>query len=156
MSFINVALVIVDMQRRFHSANNPRTNKNVLREVHKAKMQEVPILALEYIGFGPTKRNIRQAIGMYPLAHYIAKRWDDGSNELSPYLDQYNINYVKMVGVNFGACVKSTAAGILYIYDTIIVDVIRDACHQPRGWSSMGYSNKYIEEKLIGDGVNVI
>lgn len=150
-------LVVVDMQPKFEAARIRRCVDNVLAEIAKAKADGAAIIVLEYRGFGPTNSRITKAVRSYDRGYFVTKSWDDGSDEVISTCSIYQLaRDFRVVGVNYGACVKSTALGLRGHKHHVVV--IKKACRQPQRWEDSGdgpfsYSRRVITRILKQNGV---
>lgn len=147
MSYV---LVIVDMQPGFWTALNGRTQDNIVREVEKAKRDNAWIFVVEYCGYQSTVKKIRHAIGTYDKQLRMTKYDDNGGDIVMSNI--YNIfpndtPEVIMTGVNFGACVKATAIGMVRDgYPSNLIRVVADACNQPEDWEEEDAEQDYSDD----------
>ena len=152
-------LVVVDMQPRFEAAKIRRCIDNVLAEIAVAKSEGAAIVVLEYRGFGPSNRRITQAVRSYERGYFQEKCWDDGSREVFQMCETYHLpRNFRVVGVNYGACVKSTAIGLRERKHTVVV--VKKACRQPRHWDNVvecgtKYTRKNVTRILQRNGILV-
>lgn len=127
----NAALVIIDMQPRFATRGgneNDEGNKKKLKELIKnqleaikiAKTSQIPIIFIEYEGFGDTNEELKKATEGYTDVKYILKDSDgmlsyDNSHkpELAEYLSSKKIGNLIITGANGGACVQESITSSL-------------------------------------------
>lgn len=137
-------LVVVDMQdRSFEAAKCDRTTQNILKLISLAKDAGSLIVVLEYAGYHPTRSDIMDVITPYDNHRIGYKDTDGGGEEVQQFLTGQS--RAVLCGVNYGACVFSTAHDLK---DTMQVLVVRDACNQPEYWSKNmeEYTKKYKQE----------
>lgn len=113
------ALVIIDMQVHFIGPFAKRAIGAIQREINFAKRANDMIILLEYDGYGPTVKPILRTIGDYEH-HVVTKVIDDGSSYLKKYLPE-KPSYIKIAGVNAGACVRQTVMGLKQCYSNIVL-----------------------------------
>ena len=111
---VTEALVIIDMQIHFCTSEDESTQKACIREIKRAKRRNMPIIFLEYEGFGATQPDLMQALGVYKKVKTLTKSTDSGSDEISSLLLRQwtSIQTLRICGVNAGACVISTIRGL--------------------------------------------
>lgn len=126
-------LVIVDMQPRFEAANCDNTAENIIRLVKVARKRKWRISVLEYSFQGPTREDIKKAVGKYRKAKYIMKSNDDGSEELAEAWRIKDGEKFLICGVNYTACVARTAIGVQRLRIGT-AKIVQDACNQPGSW----------------------
>lgn len=152
-------LVVVDMQPQFEAARSRRCVENVLAEIAAAKAANAAIIVLEYGGFGPTNSRITKAVRSYERGYFAIKHEDNGSLQVFNLCNTYMlVRQFRVVGVNYGACVKSTAIGLRgFDYR---VEVIRKACRQPKYWDDIEdcgslYTRRNVTRILQQNGILV-
>ena len=127
----NSALIVIDMQPRFATRGgnqNDEENKKKLKELIKnqleaiklAKASQLPIIFIEYEGFGDTTEELKKATEGYNDVKYIIKDSDgmlsyDNSHkaELAEYLSQKKVGNLIITGANGGACVQESITSSL-------------------------------------------
>ena len=131
------ALVIIDMQYGFATAQHQGTINNCIRQIAKAIKAEMPIIIVEYTNCNKTVKPIRQALRGYRHKHTVKKSTDDGSRNIMKLVKRKLCHIDKFIvcGVNIGACVADTVYGLAIGYD-MEVDVIKNACND-RGFSKI-------------------
>ncbi len=125
------ALIIIDMQSYFITrGGNQDTveNKRKVQEITQVQIaaikvaikSQIPIVFLEYEGFGETNQDLKKAIGEYEEVKYLLKDTDgmfDDSNrhksKLVEYLNSKEIGNLIITGANGGACVQQSIEGSL-------------------------------------------
>lgn len=125
------ALIVIDMQRRFVTrGGNHEIPANVkaveditkaqVEAIHQAKRARIPIVFLEYEGYGDTNSELKAAVRGYDRVRFILKDTDgmfSGGNahrkELIEYLQSNNVGRLVITGANGGACVESSITGAL-------------------------------------------
>lgn len=132
------ALIVIDMQPYFATRNgveNRQMNKKALEDITKQQTEtikqamaaDMPIVFLEYHGYGDTNDSLKNLVKNYSKAKFIDKTTDgmfDRSNtykeELTKYLNENEVGKLIVTGANGGACVESSISGALNIgYDVI-------------------------------------
>ena len=106
-------LVVVDMQAEF-AGTAKKCEKEVVKEVQKAKKRGAGIVVLEYDGSGSTFESITKELKGYGRKAYATKHQDDGSKEFLKTAKKHGFGTKKLrvTGVNRCACVLSTIDGI--------------------------------------------
>lgn len=152
-------LVVVDMQPQFEAAKSRRCVENVLAEIAAAKAANAAIIVLEYVNFGPTNSRIVKAVRSYDRGYFKVKCWDDGSDEVLSMCSICQLSRsFRVVGVNYGACVKATAIGLRsHGYH---VEVVKKACRQPKHWDNIEdggslYTRRNVTRMLQQNGILV-
>ncbi|MBC7712190.1 MAG: isochorismatase family protein [Rhizobacter sp.] len=125
------ALVIIDMQAMFVTRggySDDEENKKKVQEVLRnqleaiklAKAAKIPIIFLEYEGFGNTNDDLKKEVEGYPDAKIFLKNTDgmfDSYNkhkaELVAFLESKNVKSLIITGANGGACVLDSISGSL-------------------------------------------
>jgi nicotinamidase-related amidase len=115
MSDDNCVVLLIDMQPRFLrrlSATKEdsllRSQRNVLEYCEKS---DVPLAVLEYKRADETHPRLVEPIARVPRRIKIVKSHDDGFNktELGRTLDEWDPEYLILMGLNASACVLETA-----------------------------------------------
>jgi nicotinamidase-related amidase len=150
------ALVIIDMQYGFRTAQHQGTINNCIRQIAKAIKAEMPIIVVEYENCNKTVKPIRQALRGYRYKYTVKKRTDNGSNEIMRLVKRklWEIEKFIVCGVNIGACVADTVYGLTRKYD-MEVDVIKNACND-RWQSKIETFNMYSDIFYINHNVSVL
>lgn len=156
-------LVIVDMQPAFSACNDERTIKNVQREIRAVKKAGGWIVVLEYKNLDSTHHRIRRSIAKYDKVDYFIKDMDDGSQWVEQALNCWGVptnTEIRLVGINYGACVQETAFGLIENVPAELIQVVEDACNQPPHWEEEytwgDFSIEGITNEFIERGINVL
>lgn len=134
---METALVIVDMQGYFETANHEGTIRNCIKQIKKAITEKIPIIVLEYTQdddeLGPTLPRLKRHLDKYELTRYVEKYNDDGSIEVIECLEDndWDIETLRVCGVNITACVSETVYTLIHKYDKQI-QIIKNACNGQR------------------------
>jgi nicotinamidase-related amidase len=154
---MSYCLAVVDMQHDFVASRKPGLAGKIAKLVKKAMQDDAVVILLEYVGYGPTKPTIKKALGNYKKGYVVCKEDDDGSNEIAKVLKHREnkcfgtpSSYVRLCGVNLGACVEATAGGLSE--RDIPVTLIEDACNQPQ--SSIGFFGGWDWESSVNTIAN--
>lgn len=138
MSSTQSALMIIDMQDQFVLRGGKalsRENGNAvtaaideqIRAIEHAKKANLPIVIVEYFGYGPTNSRLKEAVAGYAKAKTILKSTDgifDHDNvykrDLASFLFQEKVKTLMVLGANGGACVRQSIAGALQANCSVI------------------------------------
>ncbi len=125
------ALVVIDMQPYFLTRGgshlvpeNQRKNGLVLarqaRLIQVAKENHIPIIKIEFSGYGSTDSFLNQQIGDYEMTQTFLKRKDGMfhsesgvGEELKAHLNRLQVSELVISGANGGACVRCSIEGAL-------------------------------------------
>lgn len=128
---MNRALVVIDMQQSFiarsGTADRPSNRAKVkkildaqVEAIQRAKLESVPIVFIEYEGYGPTLERLQEAAQGAKEVTRIPKSTDgifDIGNthekELTAYLARNHVGTLILTGINGAACVKKSTLGSL-------------------------------------------
>ena len=128
-------LIIIDMQPGFNAAFNPKLKKPITREIKLCKKHNWPIIIVEYRDAysGTTLKWITDQIKNYKHSFTVHKKENDGSGAIIKALSKrgLSIDKARIIGVNTGACVQSTATGLKYNHK-IETEIVADGCYS---WS---------------------
>jgi nicotinamidase-related amidase len=134
---IPYCLIVVDMQSKFEASNNPDTIKNCVKEIKKAVKNNMPIIILEYDGFGPTQHALMNSMRNYPKRYWYEKCTDSGADEVHYIVKRFRLSKnLKVVGVNTDACVRDTIYDLACKpkrYRNYKIEVISKACNTESG-----------------------
>jgi nicotinamidase-related amidase len=103
------ALVVIDMQPNFSTA--APIIPQVVELVKSAIKEEKRILIVEFAHHEKTHEEILKEVQNYKKVKIIKKSSNDGSNEVMKALGPRPIE-LEVCGVNLGACVQATVAGL--------------------------------------------
>ena len=173
-------LVIVDMQPCFHAANNTTLIDNVINRVIEAKRAKMAIVVLEYCSNYPeirvgrhtrmvigqrkdrhTHKEIKRAIGNYPLAVRVLKAEDGGGRNVMEVCGKrgWDVNEFFVCGVNASACVNDTTEELAADSNAQIT-LLRESIHDgPRKeWIDRHVENlaAYCNARVVGDKLDCI
>jgi len=144
-------LVIIDMQPKFEASKDEKTQAAVVTQIKLAKRHNWPIVVVEFaadqcrqqfegwekgplLRESPTHFVILKEVEKYPRFLLVLKDADDGSAKIISARNKQSwraIRTFRVMGVNTGACVKKTAAGLAVKYS---VEVYAPGCNAPE-WS---------------------
>jgi nicotinamidase-related amidase len=91
----------------------------VIEEIGKATHDNIPVIVVEYEGYGPTHWMIHEALNCYQPYRMVVKHRCDGSKELEPYVA--DLDTVHLCGVNTTVCVHETAVGLVELFPELDV-----------------------------------
>lgn len=127
----NAALVIIDMQPYFVTrAGNDKDeeNKKKVKEIIKtqieaiklARASQIPIVFIEYEGFGDTNEELKKATEGYSDVKHILKDTEgmlsynnNHTPEVIEYLSSKKVGHLIIIGANGGACVQESITSSL-------------------------------------------
>lgn len=112
----STALIVVDVQKGFLITKNDIDAKDYsARLVEGAVRDKVPIIFVEYQGFGRTHKDLVKFTKKYTKKLHIKKGTNDGSNEVLQACKKLGIrpSHFVVCGVYFRFCVKATVKGLL-------------------------------------------
>ena len=149
------ALCIIDMQPGFACQNYPETIKEIQGMVIRYMNDGMPIFAVEFSSYGPTIGEIADIYADYERLILVSKCYDGGADEILEAAERFLPEIpdrFDLCGINFGACVMSTAIGL---NNNQKVSVYHKACNQPAEWSEDYWGNpKSSCEHMISLGIN--
>jgi hypothetical protein len=125
-------LVVVDMQRKFPSANKRSLIQNVANEIISTIQQRGTILFVEFIGFGPTHQKLVALTDNYEKTFLVRKARDDGHDEVIKCLRDNDLpmGKIKGVGVNTNQCVWYTLSRLMKEHLPLSqLEIVRKACN---------------------------
>ena len=123
------------MQPAFEASREFGLIKPILREVHLAKKNKYPIVVLEYKTVNPDNQKTLEFITkeVQDYARFVMKYKDNGADYVDPVIRSLTRSKkIRVLGVNTGACVKSTVNALTVKGYT--VEIVADAC-----WDSFAY-----------------
>jgi nicotinamidase-related amidase len=138
------ALVVVDMQPYFTTANHEDTIRNCIIEIRKAIQANIPIVVLEYNGCGDTNERLKKHLDEYDKTFYETKCDDNGGHEVIDCLESRNdfsIDTFIVCGVNINACVADTVRCLVNVYEKH-VEVIKKACNGHEESREIGFTGQ--------------
>lgn len=123
-------LVVIDMQPSFQAANSPQVIVGVTKQILEAKLNNWPIVVLEYDQCGSTHPALISLLKGYKHKSVITKKDDDGSKELIKCLQRRKFPESELLicGVNADCCVITTIYGILNKLTNTIIELSKEAC----------------------------
>lgn len=122
-------LVIIDMQEKFKTPNNPRTIAACEREIEYAINNGYYIVFLEYQGYGPTLPVLVEKTKNYNLVSFISKNFNDGGQEVFNEI-KHNSQFlceIRVCGVNASACVNETVITLNKLLESTSIVLVADA-----------------------------
>lgn len=122
-------LVVIDMQVTFTSSTNPTASINVAREIEKAKRRKAGIVFVEFAGCEPTHEIYKEMVKGYKKTIITTKTCADGSSEIIDAISkkQFNLNKLRICGVNSCYCVFKTVHNLLK-WPSMKIEVATRAC----------------------------
>ncbi|MBT6691550.1 cysteine hydrolase [Candidatus Parcubacteria bacterium] len=114
-----LAVVLIDMQKGFvgnlKSGDKGRIVPNQIAVLRHCRENNIPIIVLEFKGYGETIKEIRVELGDIQQYKTIIKGYDNGfkKTNLDQHLRSLNISTLFLMGINADCCVKRTANGAL-------------------------------------------
>ncbi len=161
-------LVVVDMQAPFVSAcKDPLLVDSVVEQVELAIARGWAVVLVEVKpwAYGATLAPILDLLkGKYERYSACQKEGDDGS---APVLEtcasrHFGEQFFRVTGVLIGACVLSTARGLVHRREDCLVRVMKEACGTSLADTDLAWSNFPQGERLVvsskaidGDGDSV-
>ena len=125
---MNEALLIVDMQTGFATAQDEDTIRGCMEAIKVARKDDLPIFVLEFENNGNTLRKLQDCMGSHEAVYYVMKDQDDGGYAVMEHIEARAIKEFRVCGVNIDACVKRTVHTLVNDYDKQI-RIIKDACN---------------------------
>ena len=123
-------LIIVDMQPYFGAVDYQVVQK-VIKVVNRKKLNEEPVLLLQYKGCGPTHPAILAELDGYPYMRRVYKSCNCGAGPVKRILQEdFALSApltLQVCGVNTSYCVKQTAEKLVTYYG-FDVEVVINAC----------------------------
>lgn len=130
-----VTLVVIDMQAPFlNNCNDPDFVEALVAQVKLAISRGWGIVIIEVKpwAYGPTIKQIMELLeGKYERFQVRQKEGDDGSwhvLEVCRHHEGFSDGFFRVTGVLIGACVKSTAWGLVLRKPDCFVRVVKEAC----------------------------
>lgn len=125
-------LLIIDMQEQFTAAKHPPTLAACAEQIRLWMDRNWPICILEYEGSGPTDPLLNSLLFQYWQLMRLGKETDDGSAETLRGCRAIGLDpaFIRVCGVNIGACVEDTVRGLLG-KTTNPIQVVIEACNGP-------------------------
>ena len=144
-----LAVILIDMQKGFISQMRKNEKRRimpnqiaVLRHCHT---NNIPIIVLEYKGYGSTIRELRSEYENTTNYLIITKSEDNGFEDtnLDEQLKTMGIKVLFLMGINADCCVKRTARGALDRHYNIMIsnDVISGQSDHSKNNSIPWYEN---------------
>lgn len=124
---MNYILTVIDMQHKFKSARNIHVIKACLNEIKHAKKQNLPIVIVEYSGYGKTIPSISNLLKDYNKVYHVVKSGIDGASEVYQKIRHINSNKIRMIGIETDFCVQYTAVSLRK--RKYNVDLVKQACY---------------------------
>lgn len=112
---ISTAVILVDMQegfiRNLRYGECDRIIPNQLEILRHCCSVNIPVVVLEFFGFGPTIRTLKKEVKKNPNHRYIKKDYDSGfyRTALHAHLQSLGVKHIFLMGINADYCVKDTA-----------------------------------------------
>lgn len=103
-------LLIVDMQDGFSTASQVASVVDeCVNKIRSFKQRQLPIISLEFRGYGPLLKKLRDAVGDYERFYRTTKGTDDGAYEVDTLIKSHGLSdTIFTCGVNAGYCVRDT------------------------------------------------
>lgn len=135
----SLGVVLIDMQEVFLEELIAGSAEVIIPNQQKViricKEMDIPVVVLEYAGWGPTKRELMELVHCNRRSEVLEKNDDNGfSHEgLHVVLKTFGVKSVFFMGINATACVLNTARGALeHGYGIVTAhDVISGRHHHP-------------------------
>lgn len=107
------ALIVIDMQPYFPSANKDWLIDNICEKIKLFKQNNLPIYVLEYKNCGKTCQPILNLLDGYSKFYLLKKGRDDGSEPIANHFSNTGEpKKVYLAGVNVDFCVLRTVVGL--------------------------------------------
>lgn len=125
------SLIVIDMQYEFDAAKNRRTVRNCSREIQRAMNDDVPIVFVEFIGYGKTKKSLLSKLSSYKKFGIVKKCECGGGFEISNFLKKKKFPFqkLKICGIQTNICVRQTVEQLLDICPQSKIEIVGDACY---------------------------
>ncbi len=110
-----MAVLLIDMQPYFTRCLARKERKKIISAQRElldwCAGKDIPVVVLEFNGFGDTIRILKKEFGKIPRCGTIVKERNDGfhGTELLDHLRALDVETLLLTGINAGACVKDTA-----------------------------------------------
>lgn len=144
------SLVIVDMQHGFVASRKKPVIRACEAAIAKAIQDEAAIIFVEFLGYGASRKTLRELTDNYYKTFVVRKGTDDGSREVSKVIKDNKLpsKIVKVCGVNTDFCVKATVRGLTSKMPRSTLEVLAKACNSngshSSGLAAMATLNKVI------------
>lgn len=151
-------LVVVDMQPYFHTADDEKTQNNIIKAIGKLSPKEDLIVFMEYDvnpAVKTTFKNITDSAKKFKHVMTVTKNDDDGGRVFNKEVwKKYSksIDSIYMCGVNTDACVFATASTISSTHKKIPVKILAQCCNCSR---TKKEGLEYLQRNLIEGSKNV-
>ena len=115
----NVGVVLIDMQRLFTESIEARKRELMISAqgqiVRSCATLDIPLVVLEYDGYGQTIRPLADEITKVPSTILLIKTFDDGfmGTRLHEVLQGLGVKSLVLMGINASYCVLSTASSAI-------------------------------------------
>ena len=110
-------LCVIDVQKDFvpHTSDfSEKVINNCITLIQRYKKLELPIIFVEYVGFGSTVENLKFVVKGYNQFYTIKKTEMSGGRKIVNLINKHNLpTDLEFCGVNWHQCVSAT------IYDII-------------------------------------
>lgn len=128
---LSATLVVVDMQIGFHSANNPYTISNVVREIKQARKRKAGIVMVQYENSGCLIRDVERATRNYSNIDFVWKNCNDGWVDVYHSIENncFDLRNLTVCGVNADACVAETVFSLSINLPESTIELVEDACN---------------------------
>lgn len=112
---MSYTLIVIDMQKTFPAANKRSLIQVVANEIMTCIQENGSIIFLEYLGFGPTHRNLVSLTDRYSKTFQVRKMSDGGAAEVIKCMHHHDLPMGKIrgVGVNTNQCVWLTLSKLM-------------------------------------------
>ena len=123
-------LCVIDMQPTFSASKD--CLPQVIGLVRQFKKYNRPIFLAEYCNYGPSHKEIRDELEGYDKCWTVSKPEDDGSRYIAKVAAKHEVSTdnITLCGVNTCYCVRHTALGFIYCYNSR-VEIISGAVNCP-------------------------
>ncbi len=107
-------LVVVDVQPYFKYSGEERFLAAVEKEIVRAVNAGLPVILVEFAGFGDTYDRLRRHLRGYPLFERVTKNRRDGSLEVLEACRErgFATSFFRMCGLYTFECIAETAEGL--------------------------------------------
>lgn len=128
-------LLIIDMQPKFASSNEPALLSFIEHLILQAIEEEAVVICLEY-GYGSrTNTQLTRHLKGYARYFWREKNADDGASEVSTLCAKKVLSPIafKVVGVNTHACVSRTTESLAKAFPSSQITVMKNGCNCKEG-----------------------
>lgn len=143
--------VIIDMQEDFSAACRPEVICGVKKEIEIAILENAPIIIVEYIDCGKTRKEIIDLVDCLDLAVKVKKSGDCGTRVVLNAIkkNKFPSDHIRVCGVNTDWCVRETVNGLLRSLKETKIELVKSACGDNNVYYNWEYFTKHQNLELV-------